>query len=83
VHAHIRLGAAPLDRFSFPSGHTLHAVAFTLVAAAYHPALWLLLAPLTAVIAASRMVLGLHYPTDVVAGAALGALVAAASFLAI
>ena len=28
-HASIRLGTAPLDRYSFPSGHTLHAVSFT------------------------------------------------------
>ena len=34
---------APLDEFSFPSGHTLHAVAFTLVALAHYPGLaWLL-----------------------------------------
>jgi membrane-associated phospholipid phosphatase len=27
------LGTAPLDRYSFPSGHTLHAVCFTVLAA--------------------------------------------------
>jgi len=79
VHAHIAAGATPLDRFSFPSGHTLHAVAFTLVAFSYYPALAPLLVPLTAAVAASRMVLGLHYPSDVLAGGALGAAVALAS----
>lgn len=79
VHAHIAAGAPPLDRFSFPSGHTLHAVAFTLVALHYCPALAELLVPMTAAVAASRMVLGLHYPSDVLAGGALGALVALAS----
>ena len=79
VHAHIAAGAVPLDRFSFPSGHTLHAVAFTLVAAAYYPELAWLLAPLTLVVAASRVVLGLHYPSDVLAGGALGALIAVGS----
>src|SRR5262245_62171215 len=73
VHAHIAAGATPLDRFSFPSGHTLHAVAFTLIALAYYPALTPLLVAVTAAVAASRMVLGLHYPSDVLAGAALGA----------
>ena len=80
VHAHIAAGAIPLDRFSFPSGHTLHAVAFSLVASSYFPALGPLLATMTVATAASRVVLGLHYPSDVLAGAALGAAVALASF---
>lgn len=79
VHAHIAAGAVPLDRFSFPSGHTLHAVAFSLVAAAYYPVLAPLLAAMTLAVAASRIVLGLHYPSDVLAGAALGAALALAS----
>ena len=66
----------PLDRFSFPSGHTLHAVGFSLVAAAYYPELAPLLSGVTVMVAASRMVLGLHYPSDVLAGATLGAGVA-------
>lgn len=81
VHAHIRAGSVPLDRFSFPSGHTLHAVAFTIIALAYFPALAVLLIPLTLAIAASRMALGLHYPSDVLAGATLGALIASFSLM--
>lgn len=80
AQAGITLCAAPLDRFSFPSGHTLHAVTFTLIATAYYPQLWVLLATFTGLIALSRVVLGLHYPSDVIAGAAIGALVAAVSF---
>jgi len=79
VHWQIAAGAVPLDKFSFPSGHTLHAVGFSLVAAAYYPVLAPLLAAMTLAVAASRIVLGLHYPSDVAAGAALGAAVALAS----
>jgi len=72
----VRAGADPLDPFSFPSGHTLHAVAFSIVAIAFYPVLAWLLVPFTLLVAASRVVLGLHYPSDVLAGAALGALIA-------
>ncbi|MFO1426756.1 MAG: phosphatase PAP2 family protein [Steroidobacteraceae bacterium] len=62
----------PLDRYSFPSGHTLHAVLFTTMAVQAAPVLALLLVPFTLLVAASRVVLGLHYPSDVLAGATLG-----------
>lgn len=68
---------APLDRFSFPSGHTLHAVVFSMVVTAYYPALGWLVWPFTLFVAASRLVLGLHYPSDVAIGALLGAGIAA------
>lgn len=79
AHAEIEHFAAPLDRFSFPSGHTLHAVAFTMVMLGFYPALAVLLIPFTALVAVSRVALGLHYPSDVMAGAMLGAMIAAVS----
>lgn len=80
VNPLVSAGAAVLDRFSFPSGHTLHAIAFSLVACAYYPGLWIILWPFALVTAVSRVALGLHYPSDVIAGGALGALIAGASF---
>lgn len=61
-----------LDRYSFPSGHTLHAVGLTLVVVAQVPVLGWVLVPFTVLVAVSRVVLALHYPTDVMAGALLG-----------
>ena len=81
LHQDITLGTAPLDVYSFPSGHTLHAVAFTMVALAYYPHLAWLLIPFAALVAMSRVILGLHYPSDVLAGAMIGALLAKGSFL--
>jgi len=81
VHQDIWLTGRPLDRFSFPSGHTLHAVAFCSVALVYYPMLAWLLVPFTIMVAMSRVVLGLHYPSDVLAGATIGGLIAALSFL--
>ena len=77
-HAGISLAQAPLDRYSFPSGHTLHAVAFAWQACAAFPELTMVLVPLALAIAASRVVLGLHYPTDVLVGALLGVVSGAA-----
>ena len=73
THSTIDLAMAPLDRYSFPSGHTLHAVSFAWQATTHFPELGWVLVPLAALIAGSRVVLGLHYPTDVLAGAAIGA----------
>jgi undecaprenyl-diphosphatase len=78
----IRAWVAPLDEFSFPSGHTLHAVAFTIVALAYYPGLAWVLLPFTAAVAASRVVLGLHYPSDVLAATAIGGALASVSLWA-
>jgi undecaprenyl-diphosphatase len=73
----IRACARALDPFSFPSGHTLHAVTFAVLLSARYG--WVA-APLWAfavLVAASRVVLGLHYPSDVLVGAVIGAFTAA------
>ena len=80
VRQDIRLTGKPLDKFSFPSGHTLHAVVFTAVALNYYPQLSIILLPFTAMVGLSRVVLGLHYPSDVLAGALIGLLISGLSF---
>ncbi|MDR5900557.1 phosphatase PAP2 family protein [Halomonas icarae] len=67
------------DRYSFPSGHTLHAVLFCTLSAAHTPALLPLLLPLATLIALSRIGLGLHYLSDVIAGGLIGYAFALAS----
>ncbi|HZU55767.1 MAG TPA: phosphatase PAP2 family protein [Actinocrinis sp.] len=60
------------DSSSFPSGHAASAAAFATGVALETPYLALPVAALAAGVAASRVVTGVHYPTDVVAGAAVG-----------
>lgn len=81
VHQVIRLGERPLDHFSFPSGHTLHAVMATITLGYIQPILLILMLPFTMLVAVSRMILGLHYPSDVMVGAIIGTSVASAIIL--
>ncbi len=81
VRQDIWLTGKPLDKFSFPSGHTLHAVVFGIVVLSYFPQLSIIVIPFMIMVGLSRVVLGLHYPSDVIAGALIGALIALLSFL--
>lgn len=67
----------PLKDHSFPSGHTtaVFSVSVPLITAFPLSALYIL--PIALTVAISRMVLGLHYPSDVIAGATIGILTSA------
>jgi len=59
------------DRFSFPSGHSAAAMAVAMMYAVTFPVLALLLFPAALLVGFSRVVLGVHYPGDVIIGQAI------------
>jgi undecaprenyl-diphosphatase len=73
----------PSDRYSFPSGHTLNAFAIGSVIALSFPLLAVPVMVVAASVAASRVVLGLHWLSDVLVGAAAGGLIGTAVWLAL
>jgi undecaprenyl-diphosphatase len=62
----------PPDKFSFPSGHTMTAFSIALVVSYFYPALEGTLFFVAFSIAVSRIVLGMHFLSDVLAGIVLG-----------
>ena len=69
----------PPDRFSFPSGHSVTAFAVAVSLAYFYPHVAPVLFFLAFVVAASRVLLGLHFLTDVFAGASIGAIIGASA----
>ena len=63
----------PPDQFSFPSGHSMTAFAVATPLILFYPSLEPVLLFCALSIALSRILLGLHFLSDVVAGSALGA----------
>ncbi len=63
----------PPDRFSFPSGHSITAFAMAVPLSLFYPAFMISLMFCAVSVATSRVVLGLHFLSDVVAGSLMGA----------
>jgi len=72
----------PPDQFSFPSGHTMSAFSIALVVSYFYPSLEGTLFFLALSIAVSRIVLGMHFLSDVLAGAVLGVMLGCGSITA-
>lgn len=71
----------PPDQFSFPSGHTMTAFSIAIVVSYFYPTLEAPLYFLAFSIGLSRIVLGMHFLSDVLAGAVLGSALGVASIV--
>jgi undecaprenyl-diphosphatase len=71
------------DHFSFPSGHSMNAFAIASAIGLGLPPLLPLLLALATSVAASRVLLGLHYVSDVLAGSVLGAGIGTAVYVVV
>jgi Membrane-associated phospholipid phosphatase len=63
-----------IDKYSFPSGHTTAAFTISVMTSLFYPSAIFLLVSLASLVGISRIYLGVHYPSDVFAGAILGTL---------
>ena len=81
LHAHCWATVLPPDEFSFPSGHTMTAFGIAVALALFFPALSAALLFFAFSIAVSRVVLGMHFVSDVIAGMLLGAAIGYGCYL--
>ncbi len=82
IEPHCWSRVLPPDQFSFPSGHTMTAFSIALVVSYFYPSLEGVLFFLALSIAVSRIVLGMHFLSDVLAGVVMGVALGCASITA-
>jgi undecaprenyl-diphosphatase len=82
IEPHCWSKVLPPDKFSFPSGHTMTAFSIALVLSYFYRGVEFPLYFMAISIAVSRVVLGMHFLSDVLAGAILGVGLGCASLTA-
>ncbi len=80
IEPHCWSSILPPDKYSFPSGHSITAFAVALSVGLFYPDLMAYLLTVAFLIASSRIILGMHFLSDVVVGSALGVVLGTASF---
>lgn len=80
IEPHCWATLLPPDQFSFPSGHTIAAFSMAVPLSLFYPSLCVGLMFCALSIAVSRILLGMHFLSDVLAGALLGSAIGFASF---
>ena len=72
VEPSVKSIVTPSDQFSFPSGHTMAAFLLASLATIEFGAIASILYLWASMVGASRVILSVHFPTDILAGAAIG-----------
>jgi undecaprenyl-diphosphatase len=80
IEPHCWASILPPDKYSFPSGHSITAFAVATALGMFYPELLAVLLTAAVLIAASRIILGMHFLSDVLAGCAIGTLLGLLSF---
>jgi len=80
IEPHCWASILPPDKYSFPSGHSITAFAIAISVGLFYPQLQCCLLLVAFLIAASRIILGMHFLSDVLAGSTIGILLGFFSF---
>ncbi len=80
IEPHCWSAILPPDKYSFPSGHSITAFAVALSVGLFYPELQGCLLTVAFLIAGSRIILGMHFLSDVLVGSAIGVLLGVTSF---
>lgn len=73
IEPHCWAAILPPDKYSFPSGHSITSFGVATSLGMFYPELQICLLAAASLIAASRIILGMHFLSDVLAGSAIGA----------
>ena len=80
IEPHCWASILPPDKYSFPSGHSITAFGIAIAIGLFYPQLQGCLLVIAFLIAASRIILGMHFLSDVLAGSVIGAALGFISF---